>query len=153
MGASLTSIPHEIASKMGETQKEMQTTMMRRQSQMQVALQKRMMAATLARARDLLMFQGAFLSILTPLLIVGALRKKNPALLGPLLPLGFVFAYQYDLAYGTKLLRIRKEAEHIMSAETPLLDLPNGVPTIHEIDRAVALQMVVEEQQAEGRST
>jgi hypothetical protein len=90
-------------------------------------------------------FMGAFLGVLTPLLVVGALRRKNPALLGPLLPLSFVFAYQWDLAYGTKMVRIRKEAEKILASEQHLLDLPGGAPTVHEIDRAIALQLEAED--------
>jgi hypothetical protein len=138
------SIPDEIARRMGETQAAAQEKMMRRQANMQMAMQQRLMAIQLGRARDLVMFQGAFLTIAIPALLAGAVRGKNPSTAAPILPLLFVFAYQLDLAYGTKLTRIRAEAEHILRSEPHLVQIPKGVPTITEIDTAVALQMAVE---------
>ena len=38
---------------------------------------------------------------ITPLLLVAAIKKRNPAFLGPLIPLSFVWAYQYDFVFGT----------------------------------------------------
>ena len=35
------------------------------------------------------------------------LKGKNKAIMGPLLPLTFILGYQYDLAYGSKMERMR----------------------------------------------
>ena len=40
-----------------------------------------------------------------------AYKKKMPGLAVPTIPLTVVLAYQYDMAYGNKLERIRAEAE------------------------------------------
>lgn len=48
----------------------------------------------------------------------------------------FFVAYYADLAYGTKLLRIRAEADMIMQHESELLEWPCGLPTVSEIDQA-----------------
>lgn len=36
-----------------------------------------------------------------------AIRRKKPAFLFPIIPLGFVLTYQYDLGYGTLLQRMK----------------------------------------------
>ena len=61
-------------------------------------------------------------------------RSGKPAALAPLLPLSFLVGYQGDLAYGTKLTRIRSEAENILMFERELVDMPAGLPTISALD-------------------
>ena len=39
-----------------------------------------------------------------------SLKKKNPVILAPILPLGFITGYQYDAVYGDKMQRIRGKA-------------------------------------------
>ena len=39
------------------------------------------------------------------------MKSKNPKLLAPLLPLGFVTAYQYDMAHGNKMARIKRKVD------------------------------------------
>ena len=41
-------------------------------------------------------------------------------------------AYQADLAYGTKVNRIKTEAENILMFERDLIESPLGLPTIGE---------------------
>ena len=50
--------------------------------------------------------------------------------MAPLLPLTFLVGYQADLAYGSKVARIRAEAENILQYERDLTDMPGGLPTI-----------------------
>ena len=47
----------------------------------------------------------------------------------PVLIGGFLLSYLYDFAYGTKLIRIRKEAEHILENERTLLIPPKSMPS------------------------
>ena len=42
--------------------------------------------------------------------------------------------YQADLAYGSKVNRIRAEAENILQYERDLTDIPAGLPSIATID-------------------
>ena len=61
-------------------------------------------------------------------------RTKKPAAIAPLLPLTFIVGYQADLAYGTKVNRIRAEAENILQYEHDLTDMPGGLPSLASID-------------------
>jgi hypothetical protein len=40
------------------------------------------------------------------------------------------------LAYGTKLARIKSEAENILMFETDLVESPAGLPTVSSLDMA-----------------
>ena len=59
---------------------------------------------------------------------------RKPAALAPLLPLSFIVAYQGDLAYGSKMNRIKSEAENILMFEKDLIQSPLGLPTISSLD-------------------
>lgn len=87
-------------------------------------------------------------------------KTKRPGVLAPLIPLSFVLAYYADLAYGSKIHRIRgtnkpyttdhdyisnwfcfnflilAEADMIMQNEPELLEWPCGLPTVSSIDQA-----------------
>ena len=54
--------------------------------------------------------------------------------MAPLLPLTFITGYQGDLAYGTKMNRIKAEAESILMFERDLIEMPTGLPTISSLD-------------------
>ena len=41
---------------------------------------------------------------------------------------------QYDLAYGTKLSRIKSEAENILMFESDLVESPAGLPSVSSLD-------------------
>ncbi|KAJ8305313.1 hypothetical protein KUTeg_015858 [Tegillarca granosa] len=62
------------------------------------------------------------------------MRKKNPALIAPMVPLTFILGYQWDLCYYTKMSRIREEADRILDNESGLLDLPHGLPNMNTIE-------------------
>ena len=64
------------------------------------------------------------------------IRTKKPAAIAPLLPLTFIVGYQGDLAYGSKVNRIKAEAENIMQYERDLIEIPSGLPTLSSIDAA-----------------
>ena len=77
---------------------------------------------------------GSFYVIAGAGMIAGFARTKKPAAIVPLLPLTFVVGYQADLAYGSKVNRIRAEAENILQYERDLTDIPGGLPSIASID-------------------
>lgn len=113
-----------------------QQLQLERQLTMQNEMRERQMAAMIAKSRDFFWFYTTFDSIVSVALIAGALRTKRYGLLTPLIPLSFVFAYQYDLAYGSKLERIREMADRIIDEEHQLLEMPHGLPTFSSIEHA-----------------
>jgi hypothetical protein len=62
--------------------------------------------------------------------------SKHPATLAPLLPLTFVVGYMGDMAYGTKMNRIKSEAENILMFERDLIESPLGMPSVSNLDVA-----------------
>ncbi|XP_055009475.1 plasminogen receptor (KT) [Boleophthalmus pectinirostris] len=109
---------------------------MERQIMMQNQMRERQMAMQIAWSREFLKYFGTFFSVASLGLCVGAIKKRKPVLLGPIVPLGFIFAYQLDMAYGTLVHRMREEAESIMASEGDRLDLPLGIPTFESIEKA-----------------
>ena len=47
-----------------------------------------------------------------------------------------MFPLQADLAYGSKMQRIKSEAENIMQYERDLIAMPGGLPSLASIDAA-----------------
>ncbi|XP_027880902.1 plasminogen receptor (KT) [Xiphophorus couchianus] len=109
---------------------------MERQIQMQNQMRERQMAMQIAWSREFLKYFGSFFTVATLGLTAGAIKRKNPGMLAPIIPLGFIFAYQMDSAYGTLIYRMRGEAENIMASEHDRLDLPLGTPTYESIEKA-----------------
>eukprot|EP00490_Sorites_sp_Unknown_P024653 CAMPEP_0114661302 /NCGR_PEP_ID=MMETSP0191-20121206/22173_1 /TAXON_ID=126664 /ORGANISM="Sorites sp." /LENGTH=153 /DNA_ID=CAMNT_0001893311 /DNA_START=84 /DNA_END=545 /DNA_ORIENTATION=+ len=116
MGA-LASIGENMAKNMKQTMKENGDMMV--ENQKKVAMQRRemMMATNIAFARDQFKFLSAFTGTVGTLGIIAFAKKRNPAGLIPLLPLSFLLAYQYDMCYGNKMLRVRDEANKILASE------------------------------------
>ena len=54
--------------------------------------------------------------------------------MGAFVPLSFFVAYQADLAYGTKLERVKLEAENILNYERDVIEMPTGLPTLASLD-------------------
>nr|KAF6486561.1 plasminogen receptor with a C-terminal lysine [Rousettus aegyptiacus] len=80
-----------------------------RQLMMQNEMRERQMAMQIAWSREFLKYFGTFFSFAAVSLTAGAIKRKKPAFLVPLVPLSFVFIYQYDLGYGTLLQRMKDE--------------------------------------------
>ncbi|XP_063311176.1 plasminogen receptor (KT) isoform X1 [Pelobates fuscus] len=106
-----------------------------RQIQMQNQMRERQMAMQIAGSREFLKYYGTFFTLAAVGLTAGALKRKNPAFFIPVVPLGFVFAYQLDMGYGTLIRRMKGEAENIIEKENSLLALPNGLPTFESIEK------------------
>lgn len=115
---------------------EMNQVMLERQIQMQNQMRERMAAMQVAKAREMFTWFASFYGLATIGMLRGFRTAKNGAIIAPLLPLSFILAYQYDLAYGTKLARIKSEAENILMFETDLVESPAGLPTVSSLDMA-----------------
>ncbi|XP_062904998.1 plasminogen receptor (KT) [Mobula hypostoma] len=107
-----------------------------RQMLMQNEMRQRQIAMQIAWSREIIKYFGTFFGLTTAGLTIGAMKKKSPKLLVPIIPLSFIFAYQYDLAYGTLMLRMKDEAENIIDTEQAVLGMPKGVPTFETIEKA-----------------
>lgn len=115
---------------------ETQRLQLGRQMAMQSLMQQRAMAAQLSRAREMFNWWAAFYVTFAAAAAVGVSRTGKKGLLGPLLPLTFLVGYQADLAYGSKIERIRKSAERMLDEEKDLFLLPKGVPSFEEVEAA-----------------
>ncbi|XP_071119202.1 plasminogen receptor (KT)-like isoform X2 [Haliotis cracherodii] len=82
---------------------------MERQIQMQNQMRERMMAMQIARARDIFVWFGSFYTLASLGMIAGFSKQRKPTVLIPALPLTFLLAYQYDMAYGNKMERMREQ--------------------------------------------
>ncbi|XP_040054414.2 plasminogen receptor (KT) [Gasterosteus aculeatus] len=109
---------------------------MERQLLMQNQMRERQMAMQVAWSREFLKYFGSFYAVTTVGLTLGALKRRNPSLLAPIIPLSFILAFQVDSAYGTLIHRMRGEAESVMTSEHDRLDLPHGTPTFESIEKA-----------------
>ncbi|XP_056287928.1 plasminogen receptor (KT) [Pseudoliparis swirei] len=109
---------------------------MERQMLMQNQMRERQTAMQVAWSREFVKYFGTFFTVTTAGLTLGALKVKKPFLLAPIVPLGFVLAFQMDAAYGTLIYRMRGEAESIMTSEHDRLDLPHGTPNFESIEIA-----------------
>ena len=123
---------------MVESQRNMQRQMMQRQLQMQLQMRERMVAASIAQARDLTQWIGGALMFAAPALALGAARTGNRALLGPLFPLSVVFLYNYDFAYHSKMQRVLSAADRILVEERELLGMPGPALTVELLDELIA---------------
>uniref|UniRef100_A0A8C5X3W5 Plasminogen receptor with a C-terminal lysine n=1 Tax=Malurus cyaneus samueli TaxID=2593467 RepID=A0A8C5X3W5_9PASS len=99
---------------------------------MQNLMRERQVAMQIAWTREFLKYFGTFFGLAAVVLTTGAIKRKNPAVLLPILPLGFVFSYQYDMGYGTLLQRIKGEAESILDTQSTLLEFPKGPLTFED---------------------
>ncbi|KAK4300149.1 hypothetical protein Pmani_017552 [Petrolisthes manimaculis] len=126
----------ETTRKNQEFMLETQRVQLERQIHMQNEMREKMMSMQVARSRELLYWFGSFYIVAALGMITGFRRSKKPGTLVPLLPLSFILAYQADMAYGSKLNRIKLEAENILVFERDLVSLPMGVPTPATIDEA-----------------
>ncbi|KAM4710251.1 plasminogen receptor (KT) [Discoglossus pictus] len=132
-----------LSKSMNENMKQQQEFMLmnsrlqlERQILMQNQMRERQMAMQIAWSREFLKYYGTFFSLAAFGLTAGAIKRKKPALFIPVVPLGFVFAYQFDMGYGTLLQRMKGEAENILETESSLLEVPNGLPTFESIEKA-----------------
>lgn len=105
--------------------------LMDKQMQQGDTMRSSQMAIQIAMNRDIFQWGSVFYGVLCTGVAAATLeRKAFPRLaLPPLLIGGGVLAFIYDGAYGTKMARVRLEAEHILKEERerliPLATMPH----------------------------
>ncbi|NXI13753.1 PLRKT protein, partial [Irena cyanogastra] len=78
-----------------------------RQLVLQNLMRERQTAMQIAWTREFLKYFGTFFGLAAVVLTTGAIKRKNPTVLLPIVPLSFVLSYHYDMAYGTLLQRMK----------------------------------------------
>ena len=99
------------------------------------------MAMQTAIAQERFHYYSGFAGTLFTILPIVAIRTKNAAALGPLLPVGFAWAFQYDVAYGNLMLRAQKDASRMIKEEPERFFMPsgNGMVTQEDYNRIIGL--------------
>ncbi|XP_033636495.1 plasminogen receptor (KT)-like [Asterias rubens] len=136
MGSMMAKAMDESFQKNKSFMMESQVMVMERQLQMQNQMREKMMAMQLSGAREMFNWFASFYGVAFVGCLAGFLKSKNPTAIAPLVPLSFVLGYQYDYTHGTKVMRIREDAEKILKNERDMLSIPLGMPTIAGIDAA-----------------
>lgn len=88
-----------VSSPMKDAMKNNQRDMLELQIQMQNQMRIRQAAMQMGRLRDTFHWFLAFYCTITPLLLIGALKRRNPGLFLPTIPLTFVAAYQVSKVF------------------------------------------------------
>uniref|UniRef100_A0A1A9WVR1 Plasminogen receptor (KT) n=1 Tax=Glossina brevipalpis TaxID=37001 RepID=A0A1A9WVR1_9MUSC len=116
--------------------KKCQELKMERWIQMHYQIKEREQAMELARTRELFFWLSGF--YLTSFFVTVSYyqRIKRSIVFLPMIPLTFICGYYADMAYGSKLHRIKAEANMIMEHEPEVLHWPGGLPTVASIDEA-----------------
>jgi hypothetical protein len=96
------------------------------QKSMMLAQREMMMATQIAMMRDNFQWFAMGYGTMAPLLVAGALKNKNPAMIIPLVPMSYGLWFNYDAAYGDKFERITKGAERVLAEERARLVVPQG---------------------------
>lgn len=100
--------------------------MMNNQKEIMLKQRELQMATMMAQTRDFVWWIGSFIATYGTVAGIAARRTGSPAILVPILPLSFVFAFNYDLAYGNKMERVKLEAERILENEKEWFMVPRG---------------------------
>ncbi|OPJ68600.1 plasminogen receptor (KT) [Patagioenas fasciata monilis] len=122
-----------------------------RQLLMQNQMRERQTAMQIAWSREFLKYFGTFFGLAAVVLTAGYevyFLTENTDILHffcyddaessfyvVAVPLSFIFAYQYDMGYGTLLQRIKGEAENILDTQSTLLELPKGPLTYEDLEK------------------
>ncbi len=75
------------------------------------------LAQNIATGKDRFLYYSTFVGLAIPVLLIKFIKTKEYALLLPVCIFGFSWAYQYDLFYGNKMKRIRKEVKRLIEEE------------------------------------
>mmetsp|Transcript_10499 Transcript_10499/g.17117 ORF Transcript_10499/g.17117 Transcript_10499/m.17117 type:complete len:151 (+) Transcript_10499:1639-2091(+) len=102
-------------------------------------------AVSISQTRDLLQWMGGVWCGLASIALVAGVKSRASNAAFPkqlLIPLGvlpLMGAYQWDMAYGTKIERVAKEAEHVLEHERHRFIPPKQAPfsTLYETNEKV----------------
>ena len=90
------------------------------------------MAMQTAIGKERFMYYSFLVSLAFTFLPIFAVVFKKPQMLVPLVPMGFSWTYQYDILYGTLMLRAQKEASRMIREEPERFFLPRGTGIVEQ---------------------
>lgn len=120
--------------KMKENMEKNSENMFNKQKELILKQRQLQMATQFAMGKDRFLFYQAFYFTALIGLIPIAIKTKRYNFLLPLVPLSFNYAYQWDMYYGNKMERIKRDAENLIR-EYPDMFFPpenNMIVTIEE---------------------
>ena len=100
------------------------------------------MAFQIAMGRERFKYYQMFYFTLTPLMLIGAIVKKNPQFLAPIIPLSYAFAYQYDMLYKDMFERARIQADKLILEYPKMFYLPehSGIVSLQDYEKILGLK-------------
>jgi len=104
-----------ISGSIEATMKRNSEDMMIKQRDMQLKIREIQLATQFAIGKDRFHFFCGFYIIAVSAGIIRYTKTKNHVFLIPILPLTFMFLYQFDMYYLNKLERIRKDASKMIN--------------------------------------
>ena len=90
------------------------------------------MAMQTAIGRERFKYITAFCGLVATVLPIAAFKTHNPALVGPLVPISILWAFQYDMLYGNLMLRAQVEASRTIKDEPERFFLPTGTGIVEQ---------------------
>ena len=96
----------------------------------------------IALSRERFTYYCYFYATVFPLLFVNAIRNKNPAYIGPLIPLTFILGFQYDMCYGNMMERARATADSLITEDPYKFYLPehSGIVSVAEYEQILGIK-------------
>lgn len=123
---------------------------MKKNMEMQMAFQKELilkqrqmqMATQIAMARERFRYYSYFYWIGLPLALIGAIKKKNPQLLAPFLPITFIYAFQYDMCYGNLMERVLADVDDLITEHPTKFNIPanSGIVSMEEYNSILGIK-------------
>eukprot|EP00947_MAST-08B_sp_MAST-8B-sp1_P000698 g698.t1 len=125
-----------VKSTIKDTAKEAKNEVMR-EMMVRAAIQREIqMSISIAQTRDLMQWMGGVWSVVTTGALLKTVKTGSPGVVAvPAAVLTVALCYQYDLAYGNKMQRVAKEAEHIMLTENKRFVPPSAAPFFFEYEK------------------
>ena len=88
------------------------------------------MAMQSAIGKERFKYISLFVGTVYLLAPIGAAKTHNPLILIPMVPLGVLWAFQYDMYYGNMQIRVQQEAARMIKEEPERFFLPEGTGII-----------------------
>ena len=100
------------------------------------------MATQVAMGRERFWYFSNFYYVMTALLLIGSIKKKDPKLFIPIVPLSFAYAFQYDMCYGNMMERAIAESDALLINNRMKFVLPehSGIVSRDEYLKIVGLK-------------
>ena len=90
------------------------------------------MAMQMAVGKERLNYFSAFIGLLYVVLPIAAVKHHTPQAVLPLVPLSILWCFQYDMYYGSLMIRAQREASRTIKDEPERFFLPPGTGIVEQ---------------------